>query len=346
MSGRVTIAIDAMGGDRAPGDIVAGAARSAAELDVRVLLVGRDDVVRPLLPADASGVEIVDAADVIDMNDPATAVRSKKDASIVRCAQLVKEHAADALVSAGNTGATMAAALLRIGRIRGVARPAIGVPIPVPGHHPQILVDGGATVDCTPEWLLQFAVLGREYARMRLGVEQPSVGLLSNGEEPGKGDELRKKAHVLLQSVPGFVGNVEGRDFMHPGVDVIVTDGFTGNVALKTIEGAIRGTARLVFAALDAPGIEGAAGEVLAAAARGVVAGRSGHRGWRGAPRGRRGVRRVTRVVGPRRDRELGGASRRVCRMARRGTREGGSAGCPLRPTWSATRSGPTRCCA
>jgi glycerol-3-phosphate acyltransferase PlsX len=192
-------------------------------------------------------------------------VRAKRDASIMRCAQLVKTGRADALVSAGNTGATMAAALLKIGRIRGVARPAIGVPIPVPGHHAQILVDGGATVDCTPEWLQQFAILGREYARVRLGVDEPRIGLLSNGEEPGKGDELRKHAHELLQSVPGFAGNVEGRDFMQPGFDVIVTDGFTGNVALKSIEGAIRGTARLVFAALETPGIEAAAAAVMPA---------------------------------------------------------------------------------
>ncbi len=263
MSDHPTIAVDAMGGDRAPGEIVAGALRAAVELDVHVVLVGRDADVTPLLPADATGVEFVHAADVIGMDEPAGAVRAKKDSSVARCAQLVKDGTADAMVSAGNTGAAMAAALLRIGRIRGVARPAIGVPIPVPGHHPQILVDGGSTVDCTPEWLRQFAVLGREYARVRLGVEEPSVGLLSNGEEPGKGDELRKRAHELMADVPGFVGNVEGRDFMHPGVDVIVADGFTGNVALKSIEGAIRATARLVFDTLAAPELAPVAAEVM-----------------------------------------------------------------------------------
>lgn len=256
MSDQPTIAVDAMGGDRAPGAIVEGAVRAVSELEVRVVVVGRDADVEPLLPDGAAGVEFVHARDVIAMDEPATAVRTKKDSSIARCAQLVKDGTADAMVSAGNTGATMAAALLRIGRIRGVARPAIGVPIPVPGHHPQILVDGGSTVDCTAEWLRQFAVLGREYARVRLGVDAPTVGLLSNGEEPGKGDELRKQAHELLADVPGFVGNVEGRDFMHPGVDVIVADGFTGNVALKSIEGAIRATAKLVFDALAAPELE------------------------------------------------------------------------------------------
>src|SRR5262245_9532221 len=263
MSSAVSIAVDAMGGDRAPDEVVAGAARAAAELGVRVLLVGDTERVAPLLPSDAKGVEVVHAGEVVEMHEAASVVRAKKDSSIIRCAKLVKDGDADAFVSAGNTGATMAAALLRIGRIKGVARPAIGVPIPVPGHHPQILVDGGAVTDCTPQWLHQFAVLGREYARVRLGIDEPRVGLLSNGEEPGKGDELRKAAYPLLETVPGFVGNVEGRDFMHPGVDVIVTDGFTGNVALKTVEGVIRGTAALVFAALDAPEIAEAAAAVM-----------------------------------------------------------------------------------
>jgi phosphate acyltransferase len=259
----VTVAIDAMGGDRAPGEIVQGAVRAADELGVRVLLVGRDDEVRPLVDAGATSVDVVGAAEVVEMDEPATSVRVKKDASIVQCAQLVRDGKADALVSAGNTGATMAAALLRIGRIRGVARPAIATPIPVPGaEHSQILVDSGSTVDCTPEWLVQFAVMGREYARTRLGIDAPRIGLLSNGEEPGKGDELRKKTYALLAEMPGFIGNVEGRDFMRPGVDVIVTDGFTGNVALKTIEGAIRGTASLVFGVLEQPELHDAAAEI------------------------------------------------------------------------------------
>jgi len=259
----VTVAIDAMGGDRAPGEIVEGAVKAAEELGVRVILVGRDDDVRPLVDRDATSIEVLPAAEVVEMNEPATVVRVKKDASIVQCAQLVRDGKADALVSAGNTGATMAAALLRIGRIRGVARPAIATPIPVPGgDHAQILVDSGSTVDCSPEWLVQFAVMGREYARTRLGIDEPRIGLLSNGEEPGKGDELRKKTYALLADMPGFVGNVEGRDFMRPGVDVIVTDGFTGNVALKTIEGAIRGTAALVVGVLEQPEVKDAAAEI------------------------------------------------------------------------------------
>jgi glycerol-3-phosphate acyltransferase PlsX len=263
MNGAPSVAVDVMGGDHAPDEVALGAVRAAAELGVRVLLVGDEARVAKLVPPGATGVDVVHAGDVVDMHDPPSVVRAKKDASIVRCAQLVKDGGADALVSAGNTGATMAAALLRIGRIKGVVRPAIGVPIPVPGHHPQILVDGGAAVDCAPEWLHQFAVLGRSYARARLAVDEPRVGLLSIGEEPGKGDELRKRAYPLLEHVPGFVGNVEGRDFMRPGVDVVVTDGFTGNVALKTIEGAIRGTASLVFAALEHPDIKDAVEVVM-----------------------------------------------------------------------------------
>ena len=231
-----------------------------------MLLVGREDVVAPLLPAGTDGVELVDATEVVEMHDSAAAVRTKKDASVVRSAELVRDGKADAMVSAGNTGATMAAALLRMGRIRGVARPAIAVPIPVPGQQPQILVDGGAAVDCTAEWLLQFAIMGREYARIRLGIDQPRIGLLSNGEEAGKGDDLRKAVFPMLESMPGFIGNVEGRDFMHSTVDVIVTDGFTGNVALKTVEGAIRGTAALVFSTLEStPELKAAAAAVMPA---------------------------------------------------------------------------------
>jgi glycerol-3-phosphate acyltransferase PlsX len=243
----ITVAVDAMGGDLAPGEIVAGAVQAAEELEVRVLLVGIEDVIAPLLPSGAPGVELVPATEVVAMHDPPAAVRTRKDSSIVVSAELVRDGKADAMTSAGNTGAAMAAALLRMGRLKGAGRPAIAVPIPVPGRVPQILVDGGATVDCTAEWLRQFAIMGREFARIYQDVDEPRIGLLSNGEEAGKGDELRKAVHPMLASIPGFIGNVEGRDFMHDTVDVIVTDGFTGNVALKTVEGAIRGTAKLVF---------------------------------------------------------------------------------------------------
>jgi glycerol-3-phosphate acyltransferase PlsX len=175
-----------------------------------------------------------------------------KDASVVRCAQAVRDGDADAMISAGNTGAAMAAALLRIGRIPGIARPAIAVPIPVPGSHPQVLIDAGATVDATPEWLVQFARMGRVYAQVRWQIDDPTTGLLSNGEEEGKGDTLRKTVFELLRKEPGFVGNVEGSDLMRPGrADVFVTDGFTGNIALKSIESALRSLAGLVFDTLQ-----------------------------------------------------------------------------------------------
>jgi glycerol-3-phosphate acyltransferase PlsX len=251
------IAIDAMGGDRAPAEIVAGGLRAAAELDVSVLLVGQPDAIGAHLPDGQApeGVEILAASEVIAMDDePAAAVRSKKDSSLVRCARAVKDGQAQAMVGAGNTGATMAAALLGMGRIRGVHRPAIAVPLPVFGsERAQLLVDGGATVDPQPAWLVEWAVLARAYARVRLGVDEPTVGLLSNGEEAGKGDALRKAAAPLLSEVKGWVGNVEGRDLLRPSADVILTDGFTGNVALKTVEGAMAGLAGMVFGVLDEP---------------------------------------------------------------------------------------------
>lgn len=249
------IAIDAMGGDRAPDEIVAGALDAASTLGVEVLLVGREDDVRAALPdgAPPDGVEIVAASEVVAMDeDPATGVRRKKDSSLVRAAEAVRDGRAAAMVSAGNTGAAMGAAVLRMGRIKGVARPAIAAPIPVPGATPTVLLDAGATVDCKPEWLAQFGRMGGEFARIRFGLDQPRVGLLSNGEEASKGDELRKAAHELFEAqVPGFVGNVEGRDVMTDAVDVVVTDGFTGNVLLKGFEGSLRMLIDLVFGVLS-----------------------------------------------------------------------------------------------
>ncbi|MEZ5170180.1 MAG: phosphate acyltransferase PlsX [Acidimicrobiia bacterium] len=263
---RPVVAVDAVGGDNAPAAAVAGALRAVDELDVSVLLVGPEDVVKAELPDGAvpDGVEILHASEIVAMDDePASAVRTKKDSSLVRAAEAVRDGDADAMVSAGNTGATMAAALLRMGRVSGVARPAVAVPIPVPGGGHQMLVDAGATVDCSPEWLAQFAVMGRTYSRVRFGVDEPRVGLLSNGEEAGKGDTLRKEATALLAGTPGFVGNVEGRQFMTSDPDVVVTDGFTGNVALKTIEGVITVVAGLVYGVLSATDEAREAGRVI-----------------------------------------------------------------------------------
>jgi glycerol-3-phosphate acyltransferase PlsX len=257
------IAVDAMGGDRAPGEIVAGALQAAATRDLGILLVGREEAIGPLLPGGTppTGVEVLAADETIEMDeDPAVSVRRKKNSSIVLAARAVSDGRAAGLVGAGNTGAVLAAAVLRMGRIRGAARPAIALTMPVPGARPQILVDAGSTVDCTPEWLVQFAWMGREYARLRLGIDEPRTGLLSNGEEPGKGDQLRKETFPLLESLPGFIGNIEGRDVMSDRVDVVVTDGFTGNVVLKTLEGALRNAVSVVGRMLDAtPGTRQAA---------------------------------------------------------------------------------------
>jgi phosphate acyltransferase len=230
------IAVDAMGGDRAPSEILAGA-HAAAALGIPVVLVG---------PADLEGcgdLDLIVASEVIEMHDDAASgVRRKKDSTLVRAAEAVRDGKASAMVSAGNTGATMASALFRMGRIKGVSRPAIATPIPVPGHSPTILLDAGANAEVQPEWLVQFGQMGSVYAQQRFGIESPSVGLLSIGEEPGKGDTLRKEAYELLSQAPGirFVGNVEGRDLMKKTADVVVTDGFTGNVALKALEGGLK----------------------------------------------------------------------------------------------------------
>jgi glycerol-3-phosphate acyltransferase PlsX len=230
------IAVDAMGGDKAPGEILAGV-RQAVDDGIPVVLVGPPD-----LEHDAD-IPLIPATELIAMDEePGAAVRTKKDSTLVRAAEAVRDGNASAMISAGNTGATMASALLRMGRIKGVKRPAIATPIPVPGSTPTVLLDAGANAEVQPEWLVQFAQMGSVYARQRFHMSAPRVGLLSIGEEPGKGDSLRKEAFKLLADAPGinFIGNVEGRDVMSDIVDVAVTDGFTGNVTLKTLEGGMK----------------------------------------------------------------------------------------------------------
>ena len=196
---------------------------------------------------DTGDLPVIEAGEVIGMeDDPAQGVRRKKDSSLVRAAEAVRDGRAMAMVSAGNTGATMASALLRMGRLPGVQRPAIATPIPDPERGwPTVLLDAGANTECTASMLVQFAQMGAAYARRRYGVRQPRVALLSIGEERSKGTPLVKETHLLLEESAGrdgleFVGNVEGRDFFKGVADVIVTDGFTGNVALKTLEGSLK----------------------------------------------------------------------------------------------------------
>ena len=242
------IAVDAMGGDNAPGEIVAGARQAAEELGVPVVLVGRPEAI-----GDPGPLEVIPASEVIEMgDDPAQGVRRKKDSSLVRAAEAVRDGRAAAMVSAGNTGATMASALLRMGRLKGVQRPAIATPIPVPGSTPTVLIDAGANAECTPDYLVQFAQMGSAFAAQRYGLASPRVGLLSIGEEETKGTALVKETYALLgRAGLNFVGNVEGRDLMSETVDVVVTDGFTGNVALKTLEGGLKFLVDAVLGALS-----------------------------------------------------------------------------------------------
>lgn len=228
-----------MGGDRAPAEIVAGALKATRELGIPVVLVGPIDGTL----GDTGELEVIPAAETISMDeDGARAVRAKKDASLVRAAEAVRDGRACAMVSAGNTGATMASALLRMGRLTGVYRPAIATPLPVPGAAtPTVLLDAGANAEAQPAWLVQFAQMGAAFFERRYHAATPRVALLSIGEEPTKGSPLVKEAHRLLAETPGlcFVGNVEGRDLLTGKADVVVTDGFTGNVALKSLEGAL-----------------------------------------------------------------------------------------------------------
>jgi len=254
------IALDAMGGDFAPDLIIKGARRAVDELGLEVTLVGV-----PELMGDPLGLPVVACTEVIAMDDePGSSVRKKKDSSLVRCAELVRDGHASAMVSAGNTGATMAAALLRMGRLPGVLRPCIATPIPNPGRAPSTMVDAGANAECTPEMLLQFAQLASAFAGARFSISSPTVGLLSIGEESSKGTPLVKETHELLaQSGLNFFGNVEGRDLIPAPVDVIVTDGFTGNVALKTLEGAFKFLFSTILSALDTDDESRAAGKAL-----------------------------------------------------------------------------------
>jgi len=255
------IAVDAMGGDFAPAAIVDGAKRANQEFGIPVVLVGRPDDI-----GDTGGVSVIEASEVIAMDaEPGSSVRKMKDSSLVRAAEAVRDGAASAMVSAGNTGATMASALLRMGRIKGINRPAIATPIPVPGGTPTTLLDAGANAECRPEWLVEFAQMGAVYARDRFSIVRPKVGLLSIGEEAGKGSPFVKECFDHLSDPVWaanagceWIGNVEGRDVMTDEVD-----GFTGNVTLKTLEGAMRALIGRLLVAIDTDDETRAAGAAL-----------------------------------------------------------------------------------
>jgi glycerol-3-phosphate acyltransferase PlsX len=260
------IAVDAMGGDRGPAEIVAGARQAVEQHGIPVVLVGQPEAL-----GDTGSLDVLPASEIVAMEDePAAAVRRKKDSSVVRAAEAVRDGQASAMVSAGNTGAAVAAALLRMGRIPGVQRPAIATVLPVPGGTPTVLLDSGATADCSPGWLVQFAQMGAVFAARRFGLAEPRVGLLSIGEEASKGNALVKEAHALLAEADRlkagggrFIGNVEGRDVLTDHLDVVVTDGFTGNVVLKTLEGSVRVFIEAVLGVMSSTDDTRKASEVL-----------------------------------------------------------------------------------
>lgn len=234
------IALDAMGSDNYPEPEVHGAVAAVKQLDLEILLVGQEDKLNPLLNqagGDGLPIQIIHAPEVLKMTDrPARSARKKADNSMAIGMELVKSGEAEAFVTAGNTGGAMANALFRLGRIRGVKRPALTGLFPVKGGH-TVVLDIGANADCKPEYLVQFAAMGSVYAKAVLGIHHPRVGLLSNGEEAGKGNTLVKETYPLLEdSGLNFIGNVEGKELFGGQADVVITDGFTGNVMLKSSE--------------------------------------------------------------------------------------------------------------
>ena len=242
------IIVDAMGGDNAPASNVRGALRAVKELGAEVILVGRGEDILAVLAEDGikdlpAGIEIAHASEVVEICDnPATAFKEKKDSSLTVGLNLLKEGKGDAFVSAGSTGALLSAATLLVKRVKGIRRAAMCPVVPT-AKGGALLIDCGATAECTPEYLLQFAFMGSYYAQRFLGIQNPRVGLLNIGTEPSKGMDLQKAAHALLTQAHEagrihFIGNIEGREAISQGVDVLVTDGFTGNIFLKTMEGA------------------------------------------------------------------------------------------------------------
>jgi len=236
------IAVDAAGGDYAPGEIIKGVVQAVEESDVEIALVGKKSLIHVTAARQIknnSRISIIEASQVIEAEEhPMRAVMSKPDSSIVVGINLLKEGKAQAFVSAGNTGALFGAAFLKLGLIEGIERPAICAILDITGSTPVLLIDAGANADCKPHFLVQFAEMGNAFAKRVIGLDTPRVGLLSNGSEDGKGNRLVVDSHELLKNANlNFVGNIEANDLPKGKVDVVVTDGFTGNVVLKTLEG-------------------------------------------------------------------------------------------------------------
>lgn len=315
------VVVDAMGSDHAPHAEIDGSLAAARDLGVGVILVGISEVVEPELRRCGwrgqgdRGIELVEAPEVVGMDEPvATAVRRKKKSSLRIGTKLVNEGKADGFVSAGNTGAVMVTAKMVIGMLPGVDRPALAALIPTKGTRPTLLIDVGANAECKPFHLAQFAIMGDAYARAVLGTVKPSVGLMSIGEEEAKGNDLTKEAFPLLRSLEilNFVGNVEGRDVFTGAVDVIVTDGFTGNVMLKLSEGLTEAMLSMIKRELKLTAMS-KAGAVLARPAFRNIKKRLDYSEYGGAPL--LGVRKIV-MIGH------GSSNARAIRNAIRSVRE------------------------
>jgi glycerol-3-phosphate acyltransferase PlsX len=237
--GRIRIVLDTLGGDNPPAELIRGGLAAARAFGVEVVFAGKRELIERELQGQHLPYSIIEAPEAVTMEDsPAEAVRRKKESSLVQGMIALKEGRAEAFVSPGNTGAVMAAALLQLGRLPGIDRPGIAVPIPKVDGGSLLLIDSGANVDCSPLNLKQFAIMGQVYMQEILGLPRPKIGLLNIGAERGKGNELARKAFELLEGLEGFVGNVESNRLFCDEVDVLVCDGFVGNILLKGVEGA------------------------------------------------------------------------------------------------------------
>ena len=243
----IRIAIDAMGGDFGADPIISGVIDALKETEFKAVLVGDSNVIKPLIPQSyLKNIEFLDASEDISMADSATDALKRKDSTIYKAIELLKNKEVDAVVSAGHSGATMSLATLRIGRLKNISRPAIATLMPNSKESATLVLDVGANVDCRSEHLFQFAIMGEAYAKEILGRKEPKVGLLSNGEEESKGNEVSKEAFKLVSRLDSFVGNAEGNQIFDGSIDVMVCDGFMGNILLKTSEGVADAIGKII----------------------------------------------------------------------------------------------------
>ncbi|WP_103634087.1 phosphate acyltransferase PlsX [Campylobacter concisus] len=243
----IRIAIDAMGGDFGAEPIISGVIEALKEAEFKAVLVGDSNAIKPLIPQHyLKNIEFIEATEVISMADGATDALKRKDSTIYKAVELLKDKNVDAVVSAGHSGATMSLATLRVGRLKNVSRPAIATLMPNSKETATLVLDVGANVDCRSEHLFQFAIMGEAYAKEILGRKEPKVGLLSNGEEESKGNEVSKEAFKLVSRLDSFVGNAEGNQIFDGSIDVMVCDGFMGNILLKTSEGVADAIGKII----------------------------------------------------------------------------------------------------